>query len=353
MQLPTIRAHTAKRIARAAAFGGTGATALGASVYGLLAAEAVLARRAIGPVTEEPFDADGSYGAELAGTGPEPHVLAVLGDSSAAGLGVQAPEQTPGVLLAAGLASRSGRAVRLVTAALVGADSGGLADQVDKVLPDWPDVAVILVGANDVTHRMSPKVSVRLLDEAVRRLRQAGCEVVVGTCPDLGTIEPIPHPLRWIARRSSRQLAAAQTVVVVEAGGRTVSLGSLLGPEFEGSVADMFSADGFHPSATGYAAVAGVLLPSVVAALGYVEPAEEEPQLLRGEGVLPVTVAAVEAAEEAGTEVAATRVGGHERGARGRWVALRHRRRLPLPAIGRRRRGVEPAVTQGLPPGVA
>ena len=63
----------------------------------------------------------------------------------------------------------------------------------------------------------------------MRRLRDAGAEVVVGTCPDLGTIEPIAPPLRQVARLWSRRLAAAQTIATVEAGGRTVSLGSVLG----------------------------------------------------------------------------------------------------------------------------
>ena len=31
---------------------------------------------------------------------------------------------------------------------------------------------------------------------AVRRLREAGAEVVVGTCPDLGAVQPVPQPLR-------------------------------------------------------------------------------------------------------------------------------------------------------------
>ena len=55
-------------------------------------------------------------------------------------------------------------------------------------------------------------------------------------------------------------MAAAQTVAVVEAGGRTVSLGSVLGPEFA-SDHEMFSVDEFHPSAVGYAQAAAVLLP--------------------------------------------------------------------------------------------
>ncbi len=82
-----------------------------------------------------------------------------------------------------------------------------------------------MIGANDVTHHVPQRESVSELAMRVVRLRDAGCEVVVGTCPDLGTVEPIQHPLRWLARRWSRQLAAAQTIAVVEAGGRSVSLG--------------------------------------------------------------------------------------------------------------------------------
>ena len=124
-----------------------------------------------------------------------------------------------------------------------------------------------MIGANDVTSRTRPAVSVRHLADAVRRLTAAGCEVVVGTCPDLGTIRPIAQPLRTFARRWSREMAAAQTVAVVEAGGRTVSLGSVLGPAFA-SDRSMFSVDEFHPSAVGYAQAAAVLLPSVADAVG-------------------------------------------------------------------------------------
>ena len=123
----------------------------------------------------------------------------------------------------------------------------------------------------------------RHLSEAVRRLREADVAVVVGTCPDLGTISPIPIPLRQVARLWSRRLAAAQTIAVVEAGGRTVSLGSILGPEFAAAPALLFGPDQFHPSAAGYEALARVLVPSVLSALGMGEAEEETPRVGRGE----------------------------------------------------------------------
>ncbi len=327
------RARRARRIAAAAAFGGGGLAGLGMAGVGVLAAEAALARRWIGtPFGEQGPDASGTYGA-----GPgEPIELAMLGDSSAVGMGVDELHQTPGAVIAAGIAAFTGRRVRLTVVAMVGGESPHLDSQIDRLLEQVraPEIAVIMVGANDVTHRLRPAVSVRYLDGAVRRLRGLGTEVVVGTCPDLGTIEPIAQPLRLLARRWSRELAAAQTIAVVEAGGRSVSLADLLGAEFASHPREMFSADRFHPSAAGYARAAAALLPSACAALGVLpDGGAQRPDVHRGEGVDDVANAAVRAAATAGTEVAGTEVGGATRGPRGRWALLLRRSRQPVPAL--------------------
>jgi len=316
------RASRARRVAVAAAYGGGTVGAAGAILLGVLVGEARLARRTVGEPTTSPPAADGRYGPE--GT-TSPLLLAMLGDSTGTGFGVDVAAQTPGALLAKGLAEVAERPVLLITAAKVGGRSEHLLDQVDAVVGHCPDVAVVMVGANDVTHRVRPVNSVRHLSEAVRRLRQAGIEVVVGTCPDLGTIEPIAQPLRFVARRWSRMLAAAQTIAVVEAGGRSVSLGDLLGPEFAAAPREMFSADRFHPSASGYARAASALLPSVAAALGAgPDSGEERPSADRGV-VSSLAEAAAVAAAEPGTEVTGIEVAGRERGPWGRWVVLRHR----------------------------
>jgi lysophospholipase L1-like esterase len=316
----------ARRIAAGAAYGGGGVGLAGAAVMGLLLAEARLARRHVGngAVPHVP-KAQGLYGAGYTVPGQPPLRLTLLGDSTAAGQGVRRSGQTPGALLASGLAAVAERPVDLRNVALPGARSDDLDRQVSLALSDpgrVPDICVIMVGANDVTHRMPPTRSVRCLATAVRRLRTAGAEVVVGTCPDLGTIEPVQQPLRWLARRASRQLAAAQTIGVVEQGGRTVSLGDLLGPEFAANPRELFGPDNYHPSAEGYATAAMAVLPTVCAALG-LWPEEERPDLTRREGFLPVAKAAAEAASEAGTEVTAAMT----TGPRGPWALLKRRRR--------------------------
>ncbi|MBB3083198.1 SGNH/GDSL hydrolase family protein [Geodermatophilus sabuli] len=323
------RASTAWRLATGAAYGGGGLGLAGAAMVALLRAQARSARRRVESRTtqSDPPSGDGIYGR---GRG-KPIVLTVLGDSSAVGLGVERSAETPGVLLAAALAELAERPVRLVRLAVSGAESYELEEQVDKALVEHPDVVMIMIGANDVTSRTRPTVSVRHLRDAVRRLVDGGAEVVVGTCPDLGTIRPIGQPLRLLARRWSRQLAAAQTIAVVEAGGRSVSLGSVLGPTFAKD-RGLFSVDEFHPSAAGYAAAAAVLLPSVADALG-VWPATADRGLrnLRRDTVRPVARAAAHAAGRTGTEVQATEVRGSETGPRGPWARLRRRRPPDLP----------------------
>ncbi|MEU6576198.1 SGNH/GDSL hydrolase family protein [Streptomyces sp. NPDC046805] len=321
------RARVARRIAAGAAYGGGGVGLVGAAAAGLLLAEMHLARRHVGNGTSGRVpSADGLYGDEYETHGESPLLLTLLGDSTAAGQGVHRAGQTPGALLAAGLAAVAEHPVSLRNVALPGAQSDDLDRQVALVLAaphPVPDVCVIMIGANDVTHRMPPTRSVRHLSSAVRRLRTAGAEVVVGTCPDLGTIEPVQQPLRWLARRASRQLAAAQTIGVVEQGGRTVSLGDLLGPEFAANPRELFGPDNYHPSAEGYATAAMAVLPTVCAALGLWPAEEERPDASRREGFLPVARAAAEAASEAGTEVTAAM----PTGPRGPWALLKRRRR--------------------------
>ena len=318
----------ARKLASAAAFGGGGLSVLGAGLYGVLRAEAKLARRAIGEPNRDnpPPESSGWYGRGR----PGPAIrIALLGDSSAAGYGVERVEDTPGAQLASGVATQANRRVHLREFAKVGAKSSDLLAQIEAALPTNPGLALILIGANDVTHSVTPSQSVRHLSEAVRLLRDNGVAVVVGTCPDLGTVKPIAPPLKQVARTWSRRLAAAQTIAVVEAGGRTVALASILGPEFAAAPALLFGPDQFHPSADGYKQLASVLIPSCLAELGLIPADEALPAAYRGEGVLPVAAAAVRAVKTPGTELGGTEVSGAQRGLRGRWVELRHRRRTP------------------------
>ena len=114
------KAAAARRLASAAAYGGGGLSLLGGGLYGLLVAEARLARRTIGEPAGDspPPNATGWYGRGR----PGPAIKVVLlGDSSAAGYGVHQVEDTPGAHLASGLARQADRRVHLREFAVVGA----------------------------------------------------------------------------------------------------------------------------------------------------------------------------------------------------------------------------------------
>lgn len=310
-------------VAIKSAYGGGAIGALGALGYGVIRAEANLARRTIGEPTETPPDPTGVYGHYLG-----PHLrLVMVGDSSAAGLGCDSPAETPGALLAGGVARDLRRRVRLDVVGAVGGCSADLDVQVAKALQSRVDLAVIMVGANDVTHRVLPGDAARDLGRAVQTLRAAGAIVVVGTCPDLGTVEPLLEPLRSLAALWSRRLATAQAVAVVESDGIAVTLGGLLAAEFS-QHPHLWSADRFHPSPHGYRRVADALLPSLLEASGVDIPVS----VPVSSSVQDVRIAAAVAAREPG--VAVETVPGEEGvAAIGPGRLARLVRRLPL--VGR------------------
>ena len=308
----------ARYVAVKAAYGGGTAGGLAGAAVALLATQARLARKTIGQPTERAPLAAGSYGRGR--RGDKPLHLAVIGDSAAAGLGCERADQTPGALLAGGIARDLRARVDLDVVAVTGARSADLDVQVARALRRPVDAAVIIVGANDVTHRVASAAAARDLGRAVRALRATGALVVVGTCPDLGTVKPVMQPLRTVAARWSRRLAAAQTVAVVEAGGIAVSLGDLLVQDFN-EQPHLWSDDRFHPSAEGYRRIVDALLPSALEALGVDIPVS----VPVSDSVQDLDLAARVAASEPGVEVEVLDDGSSR--------LARLRRRLPL--VGR------------------
>lgn len=263
------RRSLTRTLAPGAAFaGGAALVVLGARE--LVRRQAVVARHVIGkPLGEDAHQADKVYRSKHG----DPIDLLLLGDSIAAGLGADRPKRTLGAQLAKRLADRTNRAVRLHTAAIVGAETSMLRTQLSGLPERYiPDVAVIVVGGNDVTHRVRTSASCDHLASVVTALQAQGTQVIVGTCPDLSALIAVPQPLRTIIGVASRQLATAQRETVTGIGARAVSLGEVVGPFFVAEPATMFAIDRFHPSSAGYRRTAKAMLPSVLAALGDESP---------------------------------------------------------------------------------
>jgi lysophospholipase L1-like esterase len=193
--------------------------------------------------------------------------LVLLGDSTALGVGVDRVADTVGGQLAALLADGpGGRRVELSSVAVAGSHSTDLAIQVARALVGpRPDVAVILIGANDASRLAPAGEAAEHLAAAVRRLREAGASVIAGTCPDLGAARAFASPLRQILGWHGRRLGRAQADAVREAGGVPVDLAERTGAVFRADAGTLCH-DGFHPSADGYRVWAHALLPAVAEA---------------------------------------------------------------------------------------
>jgi lysophospholipase L1-like esterase len=167
--------------------------------------------------------------------------LAVLGDSAVAGHGLREASVALPRQVGTRLVRRTGRAVEIEAYARSGADTAAVADEQVPQVHD-ADVVVVGVGVNDA---LAPTGLARIGRDTTRllagvRARVPDAEVVLLTCPDLGTAPGLPRPLAPVVRWRCRLVATAQHRAADRAG---VAVVATPGP----LPADVFGADGFHP----------------------------------------------------------------------------------------------------------
>ncbi|MFJ7219251.1 SGNH/GDSL hydrolase family protein [Amycolatopsis sp. NPDC098790] len=189
--------------------------------------------------------------------------FSVLGDSLAAGVGSTRPEDTLGQRLARRLRAE-GHVVRLQGYGVPGARSADLDRQAGAALRDGVDLALVVIGANDLAGFVAPAVGARQLHDAVARLVRAGARVLVVPAPDLGIVSRVPGPYRQLVSAASGHYASEQAAAAIRAGGAVATAGPQLTARFAAD-ATLFSADRFHPSSAGYAVIADALAPHLVA----------------------------------------------------------------------------------------
>jgi lysophospholipase L1-like esterase len=190
--------------------------------------------------------------------------LLILGDSIAYGTGALRAEDTLGRRLSAELAA-DGFDVELRVLAVPGAVSGDLAAQVRRAEPFGADLAVVVIGANDLARFIPPEQAATALASAVTALRTRGADVVAVPAPDMSMVPFVPPGFRPLVQAACAQLQRRQTAVVEAAGGSVAGVVAEVAGAFAADPA-MFSADRFHPSSAGYARIAAALAPSVLAA---------------------------------------------------------------------------------------
>jgi lysophospholipase L1-like esterase len=174
----------------------------------LLVAQA-LATRARAPRLPE---ADGPRRGSV-GRGPRLRLL-IAGDSSAAGVGVARQDEALAGRLTRALAAAAGVRVDWRLVARSGVTSAQCLALLDEAHADEPiaaDVAVLVLGVNDVVDQVPSQRAVAAREALANRLRNGHgvAHVVFAPLPPVHRFPGLPQPLRFVAGADARRHDAA------------------------------------------------------------------------------------------------------------------------------------------------
>jgi lysophospholipase L1-like esterase len=192
-------------------------------------------------------------GLERAADGTSLVRLLVIGDSTAAGVGVTNMCDALPSQLAAILAARHGCTVAWTVLARTGATASVTAEELVPAAPLEQDIGVILVGVNDalrMTRRQTWRASMDRLVDAFQNHVRPGGQIVIAGLPNLWQFRGFPQPLRavlgWHGRALDREI---RRLAKRRRGVMHVAMPPASWPE-------MFAEDRFHPNAAAYQALA-------------------------------------------------------------------------------------------------
>ena len=175
--------------------------------------------------------------------------LLVIGDSTAAGVGVDHADLGLGGRLAEALAARTGRAVHWRAAGRNGATAADLVRHFLKpALAEPTDLVFLTVGANDVLALRSARAFRRDVKHIIERTFAAhpDAALLMSSLPAFFRFQLLPDPLRRSLYRHSQALER-EARALIAAHPR-----SHMSPPPPPYTEGFFASDDFHPSAIGY-----------------------------------------------------------------------------------------------------
>jgi lysophospholipase L1-like esterase len=200
-----------------------------------------------GDVFQNPSRAPVSFGEEGSA-----FTYVVMGDSTAAGQGAPYPQ---GIAVGTAESLAKTRRVTMTNLAVSGARiKDVLDDQLHAAARLRPDLVLLSVGANDVTHLSSVAAMRSRLLHVVRGLKIANpaAIIVLTGSPDMGAPPRIPALLRGLASRRTEAVNEMFRRVAAEEHLTFAPIADVTGPFFRKD-RSLFDTDRFHPNARGYA----------------------------------------------------------------------------------------------------
>jgi lysophospholipase L1-like esterase len=195
------------------------------------------------------------------GAGASSLRLLVAGDSSAAGVGAETQDEAFARPLAREIARRLQASVEWQLVAQTGLTSEGVLQLLQRGEVAPADVAVVVVGVNDLTNEVPLRRALRWRTEIARWLaaRAGVTHVLFTSMPEMQHFPLIPQPLAWYVGTRARRnnLAQARWAGSVPNVAH-VDLKGMTRPEW-------MARDGYHPAPPLYAELAARLGASVAA----------------------------------------------------------------------------------------
>lgn len=224
----------------------------------LLGAEILLAVNGPQLPARDPFELSGLV--DPVGSEGEPFHMVWIGDSISSGVGASGPEATLPLLVADALERRVLLDVYAVSGERV---EDALAEQVPRLatLATSPDVVVVEIGANDVTHLTGLDDFRVAYGEILERAAATGARHVLALgIPAFGTAPRFLQPLRAIVGWRGERLDAEVRTTAAAKGATYVDIAGQTAGPFEDDPDRYYADDDFHPSDAGYRLWAAAVL---------------------------------------------------------------------------------------------
>ncbi len=181
----------------------------------------------------------------------KPLTYAILGDSTAVG---QGGDYDKGIAWSTAHFMAQKYKVSFQNYAVPGARASSVLHyQVRQAAMLQPDVVLLAVGANDVTHLTRLKVIQQDIADIIWQLRSAkpSVKIVLTGAPAMGSVPRFPQPVRYVAGVRTQQV---NKVISSLANGKNIIFAPIAaetGPIFMRHP-ELFARDKFHPNTKGY-----------------------------------------------------------------------------------------------------
>lgn len=177
---------------------------------------------------------------------------AIMGDSTTVAQGAQ---YSQGYAVATAAYLGKTHTVRWINVGISGARAGDVAGtQLAQVRAFKPDIVLVAVGANDVTH-LTPIGSVHAsLSATIATLQRDNPKVriVLTGSPDMGSVPRFGPVARWLAGKRTSALNSMVAGLARDKHVAFAPIAAKTGDTFRRHP-ELFAADKFHPTAAGYA----------------------------------------------------------------------------------------------------